>query len=389
VNNYNFNKGLFNNIEISDEMKTELFENCKKGKRTADVRFRHAGVLTALLVAALVGGTGVGATAYYKSVMKRMESMPQEEVKGYVEDINNDSSVTISGSWSRELTNDESLRLAELERKYYGENLFPEQEVQRVKALSDWDGKSVCYVEEDNLLHLPDAEMSDDQLLMFIDYSAKKDYVIEKEAEKVEPLEAFEDPYVDVETSTEEDIIKLSRKYLVKLLGKDLGDEWSVRVEAFKPSESDPSVGLTHDCYTVYFEQQGATPNSTDYVVGFGMHKLDFRFVAVRGREHWAALKSYTKEEALKKAENDKEKVYKQLQEKFGLPQEPDSVKKIEAYQDYSEGDDIRQIRYIFNYGDASVDILWDLADENLASVEVVRDIDLGYELGKEPNSEK
>ena len=375
--------GLFNNIEISDEMKNDLLENCKKGKRTADARFKYAGALTALLVAALVGGTGITATAYYQSVMKRMESMSKEEVKEYVEDISNDSSVTISGSWSRELTNDESLRLAELERKYYGENLFPEQEVQRVKTLSDWDGKSVCYVEEDNLLHLPDAEMSDDQILMFIDYSAKKDYVVEKEAEKVEPLESFVDPYVDVDVATEEDIIVMSRKYLAKFLGKDLGSEWSSRVEAFKPSESDPSVGLDHDCYTVYFEQQGATPNSTDYVVGFGMHKLDFRCVAVRGREHWAALKSYTKEEALKKAESDKEKVYKQLQERFGLPQEPDEVKKVEAYEDYGEGDDIRQIRYMLKYGDMTVDILWDLADENLASVELIT-IDLGYEPGED-----
>ncbi|MCR5701246.1 MAG: hypothetical protein K6G76_03760 [Lachnospiraceae bacterium] len=382
MNNYNLNKGLFNNIEISDEMKEELFENCKNGKRTADVRFKHAGALTALLIAALVGGTGVGATAYYQSVMKRMESMPQEEVKEYVQDINNDFSVTISGSWSRQLTNDESLRLAELERKYYGENLFPEQEVQHVKTLSEWDGKSVCYVEEDNLLHLPDAEMSNDQLLMFIDYSAKKDYVIEKEAEKIEPEEEVASPYVDVEDISEDELIERGREYLVKFLGKDLGNEWHARVEAFKPSESDPSVGLTHDSYTIYWEQEGATPNSTDYVVGFGMHKLDFRFVAVRGREHWATLKSYTKEEALKKGESDEAKVFKQLHEMFGLPEEPDVVKKVEAYQDYSEGDDCRQIRYIFKYGDNPVDILWDLADEKLASVEICGNMDLGYELG-------
>ena len=172
--NNNFDRELFSNIDITEEYKKELFENCKKGKRAGDLRFRYSGALCALIVTVIFGCTGAGSYAYYRSVQARMEAMPETEIHEYVLDLENDTGVTIADAYSRKLTDEEALRVAELERKYNAEATFPAEDIKRVEKLSDWDGKSVCYVEEDHKLHFPDT-MTDEQLLSFIDYQTKKD----------------------------------------------------------------------------------------------------------------------------------------------------------------------------------------------------------------------
>ncbi|MCR5119708.1 MAG: hypothetical protein K6B44_08840 [Lachnospiraceae bacterium] len=57
----------------------------------------------------------------------------------------------------------------------------------------------------------------------------------------------------------------------------------------------------------------------------------------------------------------------------YGYDSEPDR-ESIEAYHEYDEEGDTRQIRYVFYYGKETVDIMWDLADEKLASVEIYED---------------
>lgn len=380
MSRYDLGKDLFNNIEISDEVKKELYVNSKKGKRTSDFRFRYASALSAMMAVVIIGSTGLAVKAGYESVAKRMAEMSEEEREEYTVDIENDNGVTIDDSWSRALTNNEVLRMAELEREYYDSGLFPAEEVGRVEKLSDWDGSSVCYIEEDHQIHLPEAEMTDEQLLVFIDYSAKKDYMIKEGAEAAVTEAAEEDPdfyreevespYVDVTEVSEEELISMGYEHLKVFLGGELGSEWSARVEAFMPSAANPEYGTSHDMYTICWEQSGGTPNSKDYVVVLGMHELEFKAVAVRGREHWATLGSYTDEEALDKAEKDKEKVYAVLAEKYGCAEKPDS-ERVEVWHEYDEYGDARQLRYVFKYGSKTVDVTWDIADERLASVEI------------------
>ena len=325
MSRYDINSDLFDNIEIPNYIKRELYKDCKRGKRAADLRFRFAGPLTALIILGAVGLTGIGAKAGYETWVKRMETMPETEKAELFEEINNDTGITIDEAWSRKLTDVEIIKIAELENKYYNLNVYPENEVQRLEKLSDWDGKSVCYIEEDHLLHLPDTQMTEEQMLQFIDYTAKKDYLIENNADEIQAEdsedewtdEEYEDvpsPYVDVDSATEEDIIKVATPHLTKLLGWELGSEWKPRVEAFKPSTSYPE-DKDHDMYSVIWEEGCATPNSTDYIVVLGMYDLNFRAAAVRGREHFATLKSYTGEAAATKGEADKTKVYKILKD--------------------------------------------------------------------------
>ena len=100
------------------------------------------------------------------------------------------------------------------------------------------------------------------------------------------------------------------------------------------------------------------------------MYDLHFEAVAIRGREHWATLKSYTDKDALEKGEKDKEKIYKVLKDMYGLPAKPD-FERMEVVDDYGSKDDIRQVRCVFKYGNLDVDIEWDLGGERLDSIEI------------------
>ena len=363
----NINKDLFSNIVISNKAKKEIYENCLKGKRAGDIRFRCSGLITAMIGALIIGSTGFGTYVYYQSVQARMESMPVEEVQEYVLDLSHDTAVVIDDSYSRKLTDEENLRVAELERKYNSECMYPKENVERVATLAEWDGKSVCYVEEDNRLHLPD-EMTDEDILTFIDYSTKKDYVMEQEAAK--EADDTLSPYVAVEDVSEEGLIKAGYDALSRIFGKDVAKGWNTRVEAFKPSAIDPSAGTAHDMYTVYYEQVGGTSFSTDYVAVFDMNDLSLIGAAVRGKEHWAGLKAYTDADAAAKTKEDLPKVAAEIERLYGLTDY--DLERDEVCYDYSDlgENDARQARYVFRFGDTDVDVMWDLYDEKLASVE-------------------
>jgi len=366
-----FSKDLLSNIEISSDLQKEIYENCKKGKRAGDLRFRYSGVITALIVILIFGTTGAGSYAYYRSVQSRMEAMPDFEIKEYSLDLENDTGVTIDEAYSRNLTNEETLRMAELERKYNAEGVFPEGEVKRVATLAEWDGESVCYVEEDHKLHLPD-KMTDEQLLLFIDYQTKKDYVMKQEVEEMWEEEGVNtpSPYVDVENVTEEKLIEMSREPLEKLFGKGTAEGWEPVVQAFKPSAAHPEDGTDHDMYNVIWNQVGGSSNSTDYIVVYNMNDLSLIGVAIRGREHWAGLQSFTDAEAKAKVETDLPKVCAEIERLYGYKNYDSEWH--EVYYDYTDPgeNDARQTRYVFKFGNKTVDVMWDLGAEKLASVE-------------------
>ena len=371
MNMSDFDKELFSNIEISNSMKRELYENCKRGKRAGDFRFRYAGTLTAIIGAVVFGCTGIASYACFQTVQMRLEAMSEKEVQEYELDLENDTGVTIDDSFSRKLSDEETLKAAELERKYNTEGKYPEENVERVETLAEWDGKSVCYVEEDHKLHLPET-MSEEDLLTFIDYNTKKDYVMEQEAQEIP--DEVPSPYVNLENVSEAELVNIARPELEKLFGKDVASGWNTRVEVFKPSATDPSVGSSHDMYFIYWEQAGGSSNSTDYVVVINMADSSIGAVAVRGREHFASLKSFSDAEAESRLKTDLPKVLAELERLYGY-KDPVS-ERHEVYYDYTEygENDARQLRYVFKFGDKSVDVMWDLGTEKLASVEFFND---------------
>ena len=369
VNRNDQYKDLFANIEISDSVKNELYENCRKGKRAGDIKFRYATGLTALIGVLIFGGSGITAAACYQSVQSRMEAMPKAEIQEYVLDLENDTGITIDETFSRKLTDSENIRVAELERKYNAEGHFPESDVKRVATLAQWDGNSVCYVEEYHKLYLPD-EMSDEQILTFIDYLTKKEYVMDgakQDGDVVSP------PYAGVSAASKDDLIALAKKDL-KHLFKDADlDGWDTSVAAFKPSAENPEYGTSHDTYTVYFNPVGGSSYSNRYVVAYNMDDMSLGTVAFDGREHVSSLKSFSEAEAAERLNSDRATVLSKVQELYGLDN-PDSVRS-EVYFDLTDSgeNDVRQNRYVIAYGSTEVDLIWDIGAKEISSIEFVK----------------
>ena len=102
------NSDLFDNIEISEEMKQDIFNGCRAGKRSSDFRFRHSGALLAALIIGAVSLTGVGASAAaILTFSSRMEEMPVEEKQAYKQEVKKDTFVSTDEGFSRELTDEE------------------------------------------------------------------------------------------------------------------------------------------------------------------------------------------------------------------------------------------------------------------------------------------
>lgn len=366
MNRSNMYNNLFDNIEISDSAKKELYENCRKGKRAGDIKFRYATAFSVLIGALVLGGSGITAAACYQSVQARMEAMPKAEIQEYALDLKNDTGITIDETFSRKLTDSENVRVAELERRYNAEGHFPENDVKRVATLAQWDGNSVCYVEEDHKLYLPD-ELSDEQILTFIDYLTKKDYVLDG-AKK--DGDAAASPYAEI---SDDKLIELAKKDIKHLIKDAELDGWETKVTAFKPSAENPEYGTSHDTYTVFFNPIGGSSYSNRYVVAYNMDDMSLGTVAFDGREHLASLKSFSDAEAAERLDSDKAAVLSKVQELYGLDN-PDNVRS-EVYYDLTAAgeNDVRQNRYVITYGSTEVDLIWDIGAREISSIEFVR----------------
>ena len=122
--------------------------------------------------------------------------------------------------------------------------------------------------------------------------------------------------------------------------------------------------------YNVIWNQVGGSSNSTDYIVVYNMNDLSLIGVAVRGKEHWAGLQSFTDAEAKAKVETDLPKVCAEIERLYGYKNYDSEWH--EVYYDYTDPgeNDARQTRYVFKFGNKTVDVMWDLGTEKLASVE-------------------
>ena len=189
---HDIDKHLISNIEISDEMRESLIQDVKSGKRSKDTRFRYSSALMALCIIGVLAISGSSASAAYISYKNRVENMPQEEQQEYVEELENDVYNAVDESLSRSLTKEEKLRYVELQDAYYKDGVFPEENMAFLEKLSELQSDMLAYVEEDNKIHLPEGEMTDEQILQYIDHEAKYMHTIEENAEEASTAEAEE-----------------------------------------------------------------------------------------------------------------------------------------------------------------------------------------------------
>ena len=81
------NNPIISNLTMSEEMKQNILDNCKEGKRTNDKLFRYSKLIVLFIAFSCVCLGGLGTHAAISAVQNRMENMSDEEKDAYLATI--------------------------------------------------------------------------------------------------------------------------------------------------------------------------------------------------------------------------------------------------------------------------------------------------------------
>lgn len=365
------NKDLISNIEIDEEMKTALYRNCVKGRRTADFAFRYSGLLSALIVAGVFVFTGIGASAAIIGVKARLENMSAEEYADYQNEVDNDTFVSVNEGESRALSDSEIRSIIRLEREYYDNNVFPENVLPHYDTKSEMKENELAFVEADNLLYFPENEMTDEQILQYIDHNAKKRYVNNQEllAEGITPGVGMALESTPVEAgSRESEAISEANKLIKEFFKEDIDDSWIVLIDYFEEEKYEDEV--IPALYDIDIFQPGLG-YGTQYSIRLKADDFTPYLINQNGYLETTDAKHYTKDEAEGYVEEGKADMKKLLSDRFGFD-EKDLIT-IEYYFDDYSGNATPFINYNFiykkfMYKDQVVSVLYRIEDGKMIS---------------------
>lgn len=241
-------KKIVREIEIKDEMKDELLRQCKRNKHVPNLLFRYskAAAAAAAVVICLAGSVTVYAAV--NAYQARLDAMDDKEITEHYDFAQ--IGTPDADSWSRPLTQSERERMDELKSIFEQGERFPEGEIGTTGEEGDF------YYEADiRMFHLPEEELTDEQLLEILDLWAKLDYSLQKKNEELGITAEDAEPYSGTVEKTEDDhpAYVRAKEVMESILGKDISTmETEVRFWE-KVTES------SNDSYTVRFEDETIT----------------------------------------------------------------------------------------------------------------------------------
>ena len=366
---HDIDKNLISNIEISDEMRESLIQDVKSGKRSKDTRFRYSTALTALCVIGVLVIGGGSASAAYISYKNRVNDMPQEEKQEYAEELGNDTYNAVDESMTRSLTRSEKERLAELQNSYYKDGVFPKENMLFLEKLSELKPDMLAYVKEDNMIHLPEGEMTDEQLLQYIDHEAKYVYTMEENTEQADTEQTSEEnevKTVKVSAKDEETLKQDTKDLIQKIYGEEVNDSWFFDACETDWSETE-GYDESLDGYEINWSESDA-PNAKTYQITIPK-KSDGRFIINRyGMDVFASCEDYTWEEAQEYLPQGEETVKKFVKDNFGLG-EPDRIEYGGTSTVDGEPTESAWIAYELYYGDDRVVVHWLISTNEVNSI--------------------
>lgn len=110
---------------------------------------------------------------------ERMEQMSDEEVdRVYLAMFG--SKLDVSGGYSRPLSESESSRLEELSRKYEEECLYASEDITVISSPEEYTGVGIALCSMDSSYYLPETELTDEDLLQYIDFEHKTNYCLDR-----------------------------------------------------------------------------------------------------------------------------------------------------------------------------------------------------------------
>lgn len=351
------NKELYDNINISEEMMESIIKDVNKGRRRADFRFRYSTAILAFIIIAVAGFGGLGVSAAYLSYKNRVEEMPESEKQVYQQELSEDVYNTDDEARTRSLTDTERQRYMELEEAYYTDGVFPQDIMKHVEKLDEISADELAFVEEINKIHMPEGEMSDEQLLQLIDHQAKYLYTMEKNAEENGWVEETEDNIPASEKQAiKEQCVALIKEYY----GAEINDSWNCDI-------IDNDWDGLWATYDVRFSENDS-PSSTFYQFLIPKQEGGMFMCNCGGKDYFKDTKEYSRQEAEAFVEKGKEAVLKFVKENFGLG-EPERIEILGFENGLGEEIPSSEICFQLYYGEDPVEIDWNIDQEKIFTI--------------------
>jgi hypothetical protein len=168
-----FTNNSFN--EVPENVHSKVLQSLDSLEKTRIKTYRRFFKVAALcLLIACVSGITVYAAEAVQSYKQRMLELSKQQLQEYY-------NVTLPSEairFSRPLTDTEKNRYDILENEYLSEGRFPIEKVQYIDDASDYQGKGVSLEISTGILHLPDIELTDEELLQIIDFFKKTSFSV-------------------------------------------------------------------------------------------------------------------------------------------------------------------------------------------------------------------
>ena len=360
------NTEFYTELHISDAMVEELVADVRKGKRHADFRFRYSTAIIAAAIVAAVGFGGIGASAAYQAYKSRIEAMPEEEQAEYQQELEADTYAAVEEGRTRNFTDTEYKRYLELEDAYYQDGVFPEENIKHVSRMEEITADELAFVEEINKIHMPESEMTDEQLLQLIDHMAKYYYTIEQNAEAM----GYVEEAGVLPEETESDIKTQSLLLIKKCFDVELDDRWEYSVyETIEPEDIDPDDEQMKEfaAYSVNFSESDA-PNATFYQIIIPRYDGGLCILNRAGKGFYNDLTEYTRAEAEAYVEEGQAIVLQLMNDKFGLGT-PDRIE-IDGFENgLGEECTSQTITFSLYYGEEKIEVEWNMVNKMVCCI--------------------
>jgi len=167
---------IMDGIELHEEDKQKILDNCLYGKRTKNKMFLYSKQIAAACVVGAVFLTSATAYAAVNAYQEYMGRMSAKEIESRYAQIQQGEKN--ADSFSRPLTESERERLKDLTEKYKQGLRFPDESMERVEGIGAVEKEAVTpfYDYIDMIFCLPDRELTDEELLQIIDVWEKGNY---------------------------------------------------------------------------------------------------------------------------------------------------------------------------------------------------------------------
>lgn len=231
---------ILDNVQLSTPDSERIISACLKERHVDNKVFLYSGRIAAAIVAAIMATTSLTVYAAVSAYQAYMESMSQEEMQERYENVYEGTR-----GWtlySRNLTEEEQNRKAELQEEYRAGTRFPQQSMPYFNGEEEQKPKdatvSFDYVKE--ICYLPERDLTDEELLQIIDLYEKANYslqeinkeIVTEPATTPAPVSPEDWGMSENQALTEEErITQLSESAYTQLTGEDATlAEWEINI---------------------------------------------------------------------------------------------------------------------------------------------------------------